>query len=181
MFCPSCGAHQSGDKKFCTLCGQNLFLVSQALGGRVDALQAPGRKPSNDPDRERQLAKGVKLTIIGGAFLAIQFFSFIFSLPFRNGGSPFGFFSFIALVLMAVGISKLVSAKQLFAREQPRFQAASMPSFTSKPPQPYIAETPVHLDAPVTGDLAEQLHPGPSVTEDETQQLQEYAPPRNQA
>lgn len=171
MFCPNCGAHQAEGKKFCTSCGTNLLLVSQALSG-----QAPVLPSVDEIHRRRDLSKGVKMTIIGGAFLAIQFFSFIFSLPFRGDGSPFGFFSFIALVMMAVGISRIVNARPVIAPrpQQPYFPtAARVPAINE---QPAIEEP-----ARTTSGLAAR-HPGPSVTEEETQHLPApaYAPPRDQ-
>ena len=40
MFCPNCGVHQTDGRKFCTTCGTNLLMISQALGGRAPALEA---------------------------------------------------------------------------------------------------------------------------------------------
>ena len=173
MFCPSCGAHQSGGKKFCTACGQNLTLVSQALTGRSGGVQEPVRVGSLEHDRQRDLAKGVKLTIIGGAFLAIQFFSFIFSLPFRNGSSSFGFLSFIALIFMAVGVSKLVNARPVTARDPSQYRPMSPTAFPSAPTPRVLVEPRLEVNAPATSSLDETRQPGPSVTEEETQHLPE--------
>ncbi len=121
MFCPNCGVHQTDGRKFCTSCGTNLVMISQALGGRSPAFEAPTLRsgahvPLSDEaekKRRRNFEKGIKLTIIGSAFLGIQFFSFLMSLPFRSVGEPFGFFSFVALIMMGVGISKLVGSRPL--------------------------------------------------------------------
>ena len=178
MFCPNCGVHQTGDRKFCTSCGQNLMVVSQAMGGQPNgpAPMAQGQFPLIERRRAHDLAKGVKLTIIGGAFLAIQFFGFIFSIPFRTGRSPFGFFSFIALILMAVGVSKLVNARPVTTQE--RFYAAPPPPpvYQQVPPPQVVADFEVHPDAPPTGDLVDTRQP-PSVTEDDTQHLPHNIPP----
>lgn len=180
MFCPTCGAQQSDTRKFCTSCGTNLLVVSQVLSGRTSGLQPPSPN-INELTRQRDLARGVKMTVIGGAFLAIQFFSFIFSLPFRTGGSPFGFFSFIALIILAVGISKLASARAIhipqIVRSSPN--PAGVNQLNRPPaPRPVIEERPVEEPARTTGSLAAQ-HPAPSVTEEETQHLPAYAPPRD--
>lgn len=170
MFCPTCGAHQSGDRKFCTSCGQNLLLVSQALGGQLPFVP-PHQRTVEERNRQQDIAKGVKLTIIGGAFLAIQIFGFIFTLPFRGNGSPFGFFSLVALVMMAIGISKLVNARSIIA-DRPAF-TPSVPNHAvpSMAPQLHVSEAPAHPDAPVTGELVDAPHPAPSVTEEDTQHL----------
>lgn len=192
MFCPTCGAHQTGERRFCTSCGQNLLLVSQALGGRRPAQQLapPQRPPHLEIDRQRDLAKGVKLTIIGGAFLAIQFFSFIFSLPFRSNGSPFGFLSFVALILMAVGVSKLVNARPVVTQSRSPYEGYEQggigqgaPQLTTPPlqpmnPQPVFSENHrSHPDAPATGELIDVRSPGPSITEEDTQHLPGFGPP----
>jgi len=184
MFCPTCGAQQSDTRKFCTSCGTNLLVVSQVLSGRTSGLQQPLAAPPpniNELARQRDLARGVKMTVIGGAFLAIQFFSFVFSLPFRTGGSPFGFFSFIALIFLAVGISKLASARAIhfpqIVRTHPNQAGINQ---QNRPPaaRPVIEERPVDEPARTTGSMAAQ-HPAPSVTEEDTQHLPAYTPPRD--
>ncbi len=101
MYCPSCGANQAEGRRFCTNCGTNLWVVSQALSAppRAGGPNLPPRPDPREAARQRELASGVKLALIGGAFVALQFFSFIFSLPFRRGGSTFGFWGFVALAL----------------------------------------------------------------------------------
>ncbi len=174
MFCPTCGVHQSGDRKFCTSCGQNLFLISQALGGQLPFMP-PGQLTIDERNRQQDISKGVKLTIIGGAFLAIQIFGFIFTLPFRGNGSPFGFFSLVALVMMAIGISKLVNARSIVA-DRPAFsQSGPSHTFPSSAPQPRVSEAQRHPDAPATGELVDAPHPAPSVTEEDTQHLPGYS------
>ena len=182
MFCPNCGVHQGGDRKFCPSCGQNLAVVSQAMGGQFGgpAHQAPGVPTFADRRRQEDLAKGVKLTIIGGAFLAIQFFGFIFSIPFRGGSSPFGFFSFVAFVLMAVGVSKLVNARPVVTQNRFNYQAQPQQAFHQAPQQSVMPDFQVHPDAPPTGDLVDTRQPVPSVTEDDTQHLPHHGPPPNQ-
>lgn len=181
MFCPNCGVHQTGDRRFCPSCGQNLALISQAMSGNLmqPAAMAAGRESLTERRRQDELSKGVKLTIIGGAFLAIQFFGFIFSIPFRGGSSPFGFFSFIALILMAVGVSKLVNARPVSQPNRFGYAAAPpLPVYQQIPQQPVVAhDLEVHPDAPPTGDLVEAPHHPPSVTEDDTQHLPQSIPP----
>lgn len=37
MYCPSCGSHNQDEVKFCTRCGTNLGLVSDALTGKLSS------------------------------------------------------------------------------------------------------------------------------------------------
>ena len=95
MFCPNCGVHQTDGRRFCTSCGTNLMIISQALAGRAPSLEAPTlRSGANavlsgaaEEKRKREFEKGIKLTIIGSAFIGVQFFTFLLSLPFRSSGS----------------------------------------------------------------------------------------------
>lgn len=181
MFCPNCGVHQTGERRFCPSCGQNLALISQAMSGDfgVPANVSSGQQTLLERRRQYDLSKGVKLTIIGGAFLAIQFFGFIFSIPFRGGSSPFGFFSFIALILMAVGVSKIVNARPVAQIGRQSYPASPPPPvYQQVSPPPMVAQDfIVHPDAPPTGDLVDSRHPAPSVTEDDTQHLPQSSPP----
>src|SRR5215813_3736111 len=112
MFCPKCGSNQGEGKKFCTVCGTNLAAVSQALTGQTSQpnYYAPPMPHPLEIERQRNVAKGVRLSIIGGGIVALKFFSFIFSGPFR-GGSPFGFWTFIGFILLAIGISRIITSR----------------------------------------------------------------------
>ena len=178
MFCPNCGTHQPEGKKFCTACGFNLTIISQALSGQLPAYAPPASDP-REAERQRQMAKGVKMTIIGGALVAIQFFSFIFSMPFRGGGSPFSGFGFIGLIIAAIGISKIINSRPVYSPLSHPMQMPAPPSPPSfGPPRPvFSAQPPVSTPASQTNsfDPAPRV---PSATEDETQHLPQYAPPR---
>ena len=81
MFCPRCGSNQGEGKRFCTVCGTNLAAVSQALTGQIPPpnYYAPPTPHPIEIERQRDMAKGVRLSIIGGGIVALKFFSFIFS------------------------------------------------------------------------------------------------------
>src|SRR5215813_4209572 len=120
MFCPKCGSNQGEGKRFCTVCGTNLAAVSQALTGQIPQpnYYAPPMPHPLEIERQRGMAKGVRLSIIGGGIVALNFFSFIFSGPFR-GGSPFGFWTFIGFILLATGISKIITSRLPLAANSP--------------------------------------------------------------
>jgi len=119
MFCPKCGSNQ-GERRFCTTCGANLGVVSQALQGPV----APpvGQTPngsqylpptiasiaSYDLERQREYASGWKLLMLGSAALGYNILKIILSF----GQASLGFWGFIGLVLFASGLAKIISWRQ---------------------------------------------------------------------
>ena len=173
MYCPSCGANQAEGRRFCTNCGTNLWVVSQALSAppRAGEPNQPLRPDPREAARQRELASGVKLALIGGAFVALQFFSFIFSLPFRRGGSTFGFWGFVALVLMAIGISKIIKARPVGAPPAPRPQYEPPAALPPERPRPVFSVDSEHATGTLDPALRTTPRATPSVTEDETQHL----------
>jgi hypothetical protein len=185
MFCPKCGSNQGDGKKFCTGCGTNLLVVSQALTGQLTPPQPVIHNlppvihqpvnPAVNYDRHHEARKGITLAMLGGGFLIYKIVSFLFFAPFNGWRSPFGFSSFIAFILLAVGISKIVSSRVI-----PEVQSAASnfvaPAQPPTPPQPslpqpvFSAATPIHPNAPRTNEL-DPVQPTISVTEDETKHL----------
>lgn len=175
MFCPNCGSKQNENRRFCTKCGTNLQFVSHALTGGFQnvPVMPPPMHVQAEIERQNKMAKGVRFAIIGGGIVALKFFSFIFAGPFR-GGSPFGFWSLVGFVLLAIGISKIISSRSHEA------QVIAPSSFTSSTasqqlneagsqpimPKPYFSELVAD-----TGDLHGKRQPMTSVTEDNTQTL----------
>ena len=187
MFCPNCGANQTG-KKFCTTCGTNLGVVSQAVSGQVLTTPYPPMPDLHAAERERQATKGLKLTVTGGILVAIYLFCFTLSLPFRGGEGGFvGFLGFIGLVMAAIGAGKLASARPPYATSMRQMPMPAPPTYTnqlrapgavpySAPPPIFSAPTPTENSTP-TSVFASTPQP-PSVLEEATQHLPEYAPPR---
>lgn len=188
MFCPKCGANQVEGRKFCTTCGTSLN--SPTASGQVPTAAYPPY-PSYppypmDPERERQAAKGLRLTVTGGIFVAIYLFSFILSLPMRGGDVPglVSLLGFIGLIMGASGAAKLVGARPPYATSvrqmpmpappHPVQPPTALPNF---PPQPIFSAPREAENAPPTGALTSTSQP-PSVLEEATQHLPEYAPPR---
>lgn len=148
MFCPKCGSNQ-GERRFCTGCGTNLAAVSQSLLGNLvppnhaytgqlphsQSFMTPPITPY-EMERQREYANGMKMLLVGGAFLAYNIFKFIVSF----GHSGFGFFSFVGLVLFAIGLAKVLSWRQLNSNAN----HAVMHSVPAPPPEfrPMPAPTP---------------------------------------
>lgn len=71
MFCPSCGSNNQDEVKFCTRCGTNLGVVSDALSGRTTgALETDERTVSLLKDYYRSR----RMMIIGAAVSAVSLF-----------------------------------------------------------------------------------------------------------
>ena len=71
MFCPGCGANNQDDLKFCTRCGTNLEIVSDALAGRaMEPLVIDERTVSLLKDYYR----GRRMLVIGSAASLISLF-----------------------------------------------------------------------------------------------------------
>src|SRR6266496_4229776 len=47
MFCPGCGSEQSGELKFCKLCGANLYAVRQVMATRESDDNLTGARRRN--------------------------------------------------------------------------------------------------------------------------------------
>jgi hypothetical protein len=130
------------------------------------------------------MAKGVRLSIIGGGIVALNFFGFIFS-GFR--GSPLGFWTFIGFILLAVGISKIVSSRppgetgagtaQAVPAPPPQARLEIYPAPPVNPQPVFSAASAVEPSAPRTSELEPVRNPAPSVTEDETKHLPHNASP----
>lgn len=187
MFCPRCGSNQSDGKKFCTVCGTNLFLVSQALTGQLTPPQPmvhplPPVAYQIEFDRHKDTRKGITMAVLGGSYLVYQIINFLFSAPFTGWRSPFGVSSFIAFIVCAVGISKILSSRVIAESQSAATRAVNTYVSPAPPAQPQIhasaklpnpvfsAAPPVELSAPHTNEL-EPVQPAISVTEEETRHL----------
>jgi hypothetical protein len=162
MFCPKCGSKQ-GERRFCTSCGTNLAAVSQALqtpfAGQIPGpvtsgshyLAQPGFNPMLTPyemERQREYAKGMKMLVLGGAFLGFNILKVLFSFGHAN----FGFWGVLSLILFAVGLSKVLSWRNVAGVATHSVLAAVPPAIPE--------QTPVPAPTPNTAQL-QRPHPGP--------------------
>ena len=177
MFCPNCGAQQGDSKRFCTGCGTNLLLLSQVMTGQLP-VAAPQVQPAQPPqtthpsveiERQRQMAKGLRMAIFGGGLLAYKLLSIIFTF---GRGTSFGFWGVLGFILLGIGISKIVSSRppeQQF-KALPNQAAGRYPQQSMHVPHPVFSAA--EIEAPNTNELKPLRHPHASVTEDETRHLQ---------
>lgn len=193
MFCPKCGSNQGDSKKFCTVCGTNLLIVSQALTGQLAPPQPafhhlpPAAIFDREMERQKEMRSGITMAVLGGSYLVYQLINFTFSVPFTNSRSPFGFGSFIAFIVCAVGISKIISSRVIANTAQPTtsgltgptfstetgqsfIQPTGMPAQTALPKPVFSAAAPVHQPAPHTNEL-DPVQTTISVTEEDTKHL----------
>lgn len=187
MFCPQCGSNQGNSKKFCTVCGTNLFVVSQALTGQLAPPQ-PFIAPVHpamyqaELDRQKDMRKGITMAVLGGSYLLYQLINFLFSAPFTGWRTPFGPTSIIAFIVFAVGISRVISSRVIAGQATMNptggnsFASAVIPAQPirqthDKLPNPvFSAATPVQESAPHTNEL-DPVQPAISVMEEETKHL----------
>jgi zinc-ribbon domain len=102
MYCPNCGFNNQADIKFCTRCGTNLGIVSDALrGGTTGALETDERTVALRKDYYR----GRRMMFIGAAASALSLFKLAgpFLLGFPEKMIPIVFLSlgFLLLSLIA--------------------------------------------------------------------------------
>lgn len=190
MFCPKCGSNQGERKKFCTVCGTNLQIVSQALTGGLPQTQTvyqpPPSLPSYEIERQHQMRKGITMTVLGGGYLFYKLVSFVFMLPFTGWKSPFGFLGFVAFIVFAVGIARIVSSRatnsdspiaanpdRSFVADKTTNSSLSIAGHTPiSNPQPVFSRAAnVEHSAQNTSELDRPQRPAISVTEEDTRQL----------
>ena len=103
MYCPSCGSNNQEELKFCTRCGTNLGLVSNALAGKpTTGLETSDRAVGLLKDFYR----GRTMTLIGAAGSALSLFKLagVFLLGFPEKMIPIAILAlaFFLLSLYAV-------------------------------------------------------------------------------
>lgn len=179
MFCPKCGSKQGDGKKFCTVCGTNLLIVSQALTGQLAPSSIQYVAPvvsSIEIERQKEMRQGITMTVLGGGYIVYKLISFIFSFPFYGWRSPFGFLSFVAFIFFAVGISKVLSSRvpgaPLIGSNPAGISTGPVASPKLPQPQPMFSGLSTsETVAPRTSELRPNQRPTTSVTEDDTKHL----------
>lgn len=180
MYCPSCSAHNQDELKFCTRCGTNLGLVSDALSGTLSS-------QSQIDERLVKLFKdcyrGRNSVIIGGIASAVALFKVV---VFALLGVPVkaDFLAIAAAILLAYGLFALIwgaakwnnSASEIKAIERAGSQVTSLGTRGDHPG--LLSGEPASIR---TGTLStDQTESPASITEETTRLLDErrYEQPR---
>ena len=109
--------------------------------------------------------------------MALKFFGFIFSGPFR-GDSPFGCLTFIGFILLAIGISKIIASRLPGEANPPALAPHQTHSIQQANPHPvFSAPTEVGPSVPNTSELEPVGRLAPSAIEDDTRHLPHSKPP----
>lgn len=174
MYCPSCGSNNLPDIKFCTRCGTNLGVVSEALTGKT-----AGRTGADDRVAKllRDYYQGRRDTITGAVIIPAGLL--VMAIMMAAGLKPIGAFFIICWMFfwgasaLASGLGKWIAAKgelKAFGHDpQSRIQGA-LP----------LQVVPASLEElPPSGYSTGPVDSPGSVTEHTTRQLDErgHAPP----
>ncbi len=157
MYCPTCGANQPNEKKFCPACGTNLGVITAALNGQVTNPQMTNSLAEAQARYRQQLASAINRGAPGAALLfAALFLLFIF---------PLGISGWIAFGLIIGGVTALGRGLGQYFLARGDLQAAELEAQTSFQPSP----APKPLNAPSATPT--NPIPPPSVTEQTTRRL----------
>jgi hypothetical protein len=175
MYCPSCGSNNVADVRFCTRCGTNLGVVSEALSGKLPT-KLPTNLPRGAVDNEhttklmRDYYRGRKDTITGATLILAGLL--IMGILVGSGMNAVGAFFIIFWMFiwgaasLAGGLGKWIASsaemKSLGIGSQSQFQSATVQPLIELPAKQ--REPPGFSTGPV--DF-------PSVTEQTTRQLNE--------
>ena len=166
MYCPSCGSNNLPDIKFCTRCGTNLGVVSEALTGKITG------KPGAD-DRVAKLLRdyyrGRRDSITGAVLIPAGLL--VMAIMMAAGLKPIGAFFIVCWMFfwgasaLAGGLGKWLASqaelKALGYSAQSQFQLTSPQQGVPIPlreSQPSVYSTgPVDSPASVTEHTTRQL------------------------
>ena len=161
MYCPSCGANNRDEVKFCTRCGTNLSIVSDALSGKhVNASQIDERMVSLFKD----YYSGRNSVIIGGVMCAIVLFKVVLFALF-SFNVELDFLSYIAAFLLVYGLIALIwgagtwnnAASEIKAIERAASDHLRLPAEPSSVTTPSYSTDPIAVPVSVTEQTTRQL------------------------
>lgn len=180
MYCPNCGSTNQAEVKFCTRCGTNLAVVSEALSGKA-ADQSPLDERMVNLLKEYYRSRNS--IIIGSAACAIVLLKVILFALVSFPAIP-GFIGTLTTLLLIYGLLALVSGiarwsnstSEIKAIERAASLGSSLRPADARPGLLSAESAGIAAVAPATDPLA---YPG-SVTEQTTRHLEEnvYQPSR---
>lgn len=172
MYCPKYGSQNPDDLKFCTRCGTNLGIVSDALGGKFDIANAPDEK---EVKLLTDYYRGRRSMIIGFIAIVISVFKLSLTSLFGNPESfawmtpLFMLFTIVGLMWFFWGVAKwndCGSELKALGYDNPR---NAMPK-----PKKMIAELPAASTVmSVKSSDTDPINAPASVTEQTTRHLEE--------
>ncbi len=165
MYCPSCGSNNNDDLKFCTRCGTNLEVVSDALRGRTTgALERDERTVSLLKDYYRSR----RMMIIGGAASVLSLIKLAgpFLLGFPEKLIPIVILSllflFLSLIAFVWGLVKWNNSsseiKALGFSPSKGKVLTSSPEKLQLPANPSSIATPVNATDPIASPISVTEH-----------------------
>lgn len=167
MYCPGCGSNNKADVRYCTRCGTNLGVVSEALTGNL-----PTRLLDDEHTAKlmRDYYKGRKDTITGATLILSGLL--IMTILVASGMQAVGAFFVIFWMFiwgaasLAGGLGKWIAS----SAEMKSLGSGSQSQFQGGPSRPAIDAPAIQPDAAgfTTGPVD-----FPSVTEQTTRQLSE--------
>jgi hypothetical protein len=168
MYCPSCGSNNQPEIKFCTRCGTNLGVVSEALTGKI-----AGKTGAEDRmvTLMRDYYSGRRDTVTGAVMIPAGLL--VMAILWASGMNPIGAFFIVCWMFfwgasaLAGGLGKWIASsgelKSLGYGSQSQFQGAL----------PQQGAPLAQADLPPSGYSTGPVgYPG-SVTEQTTRQLDE--------
>lgn len=157
MYCPTCGANQPNEKKFCPACGTNLAVVTAALTGQLSSTPVTNSFAEAQARYRQQLATAINRGAPGAALLLAALFLLVIF--------PWGVSGWIAFGLIIGGITALGRGIGQYYLARGDLKAAELEAQTSFPPTP--------APRPLNASTAAPTNPIPpqSVTEQTTRRL----------
>lgn len=174
MYCPKCGSQNQDELKFCTRCGTNLGVVSDALSEKAGEKLAAAKDPMVELlkkyyDGRQSTAVGVGSMLIGFVVLAV---SVKLNLPENLSGVLLNGVAACAFIYGAIAIIAgiggwIQSSSEMKAINHPALRQSPLDAARELPP----STAKVFVTAPTTESFQEPL--AVSVTEQTTRQLDE--------
>jgi zinc-ribbon domain len=173
MYCPSCGSNNVAEVRYCTRCGTNLGVLTEALTGKTNPVDERIMKLIKDYYKGRRDAITGAVLIPGGIF--------VMSLLVWAGMHPMGAFFIICWIFFwAVSSLAIGAGHWLAARDEMKALGYSLPQDSESRAAGQRSTSPTYT----TGSIGERRPTDPpglhaSVTEQTTRHLEDkaYQPP----